>query len=68
MIHANHNPTPASDLLRPKQAAAYLNMHRVTLHNLSERDSTFPRKIKAGQRLCYYRKSELEAWLQSREV
>ena len=57
-----------SDLLRPNQVAAYLNMHRVTLHRISERDSNFPRKIKAGERLCYYRKSELDSWLKSREV
>lgn len=63
-----HNPTPQSDLLRPSQAAAYLNMHRVTLHRLSERDPTFPRKIKMGERLCYYRKTDLDAWLQAREV
>ena len=65
---ATSNPTPASDLLRPEQAANFLNMHRVTLHRLSERDPDFPRKIKASARLCYYRKSELEAWLESREV
>ncbi|QJR82266.1 helix-turn-helix domain-containing protein [Alteromonas pelagimontana] len=57
-----------TDLLRPSQAAAYLNMHRVTLHRLSERDPNFPRKIKAGERLCYFRKTDLEAWLKDREV
>ncbi|PYE35590.1 AlpA family transcriptional regulator [Idiomarina fontislapidosi] len=57
-----------TDLLRPNQAAAYLNMHRVTLHRLSERDPNFPRKIKAGERLCYYRKSDLDAWLKDCEV
>ena len=62
------NRTPQTDLLRPKQAAAYLNIHRVTLHRLSERDPKFPRKIKASERLCYYRKSDLDAWLVSREV
>jgi len=62
------NPTPKTDLLRPSQVAAYLNIHRVTLHRLNERDPDFPRKIKAGKRLCYYRKSELDAWLTSREV
>jgi len=55
---------PVSDLLRPKEAAMYLNMHRITLHRLSERESNFPQKIKLGERLCYYRKSELDAWLQ----
>lgn len=62
------NKTPESDLLRPKQAAAYLNMHRITLHRLSERDSRFPAKLKFGERLCYYRKSDLDAWLAGQEL
>lgn len=60
--------TPTTDLLRPKQAAAYLNIDRTTLHRLNERDPSFPRKIKAGERLCYYYKSELDAWINSRRV
>lgn len=65
---ATSNPTLESDLMRLKQAAGYLNIHRTTLHDLSERDPSFPRKIKAGARLCYFRKSELDAWLASREM
>lgn len=57
---------PTSDLLRIKEAAAYLQVHKVTLYRLSERDPTFPQKIKKGERLCYYRKSELDDWLQQR--
>ncbi|WP_322407428.1 helix-turn-helix domain-containing protein [Idiomarina sp. PL1-037] len=68
MAQNTYNKTPESDLLRPKQAAAYLNLHRVTLYKLSERDPSFPRKLKAGERLCYYRKSDLDSWLQSLEV
>lgn len=62
------NNLPKSDLLRPSQAAAYLNMHRVTLHRLSERDPQFPRKLKISERLCYYRKSELDSWLLAQGV
>jgi len=65
---ATTTTTPSSDLLRPKQAAAYLNMHRITLHRLGERDPHFPRKLKFGERLCYYRKSDLDAWLAGQEA
>lgn len=65
---ATTTTTPSSDLLRPKQAAAYLNMHRITLHRLGERDPRFPRKLKFGERLCYYRKSDLDAWLAGQEA
>lgn len=66
-VGAKSNPDNGlnSDLLRPKQAAAYLNMHRITIHRLGERDPSFPLKIKLGNRLCYYRKSDLDTWLSS---
>lgn len=54
--------------LRLKQAAAYLNVSLQTLWRLSERDPKFPPKIKASPRLCFYRKSDLDQWLKSREV
>jgi prophage regulatory protein len=62
---ANSN---TSDLIRPKEAAAHLNMHLATLYRLSDRHENFPKKIKLGARLCYYRRSDLDAWLASREV
>ena len=56
------------EFLRLKEAAHYLNLSLTTLWRLSERDSTFPKKIKLGERLCYYRKSDLDNWLKTREV
>jgi len=52
--------------LRLRQAADYLNISTTTLWRLGERDPNFPRKIRIGQRLCYYRKSDLDHWLDSR--
>jgi len=57
-----------SEHLRLKQAAGFLNVSLATLWRLSERDPKFPRKIKAGPRLCFYRRTDLEQWLASREV
>jgi prophage regulatory protein len=54
--------------LRLKQAASYLNVSPVTLWRLAEREAFFPKKIKLGRKLCFYRKSDLDAWLKSREV
>ena len=53
--------------LRLRQAADYLNISTTTLWRLGERDPNFPRKIRIGQRLCFYRKSELDEWLHSQE-
>lgn len=57
-----------SDYLRLKQAAHFINVSPTTLWRLSERDPSFPPKIKAGERLCFYRRSDLAKWLESREV
>ena len=59
----NHN-----DRMRLQQAAEFLKIDRSTLYRLAERDPTFPRKTKLSERICFYRKSDLEAWLKSREV
>lgn len=56
------------NLLRLKQAAAYIQVSTVTLWRLSERDPSFPKKIKMGERLCFYRKSDLDQWLAGKEV
>jgi len=53
--------------LRLRQAADYLNISTTTLWRLGERDPNFPRKIRIGQRLCFYRKSDLDEWLHSQE-
>jgi prophage regulatory protein len=64
--HTNQNQT--SDLLRLKEAAHYLNISQATLWRLGEQDPTFPKKIKASSRVCFYRRSDLESWIKSREV
>lgn len=63
-----HSEKHLPENLRLKQSAGYLNVSLATLRRLAERDPNFPPKIKAGQRLCFYRKSDLDAWLKSREV
>lgn len=56
------------ELLRLKQSAAYINVSPATLWRLAERDPTFPKKIKMGERLCFYRKADLDQWLAGKEV
>lgn len=63
-----NNQTPNSDLLRLKQAAAYLQISLPTLWRYSEQLQDFPKKIRLTARCCAYRKSDLDAWLNSREV
>jgi len=61
-----HNEVP--EMLRLKQAADFLNVSLTTLWRLAEIDSTFPRKVKASSRVCFYRKTELLNWLKSKEI
>lgn len=56
------------DLLRPQEAASFLGIAENTLYRWKRRYPDFPKTIKASERLCYYRKSDLDAWLVSREV
>lgn len=62
------NQTPNSDLLRLKQAASYLQISLPTLWRYSEQLQDFPKKIRLTSRCCAFRKSDLDAWLASREV
>ena len=57
--------TPA--FYRPAEACAYLSMGRTQLHNLSEQDPTFPRKIRLGKRFVGWTKGQLDTWLSSKE-
>lgn len=57
-----------SDLLRPKQAASYLNISAVTLWRFSQRDPSFPPKIKASPRTVFFRKTDIDAWLITKEI
>lgn len=55
-------------ILRLQQAADYLNISLTTLWRLGENDPRFPSKIHITSRCCVYRKSDLDAWLASKEV
>ena len=52
-------------ILRPKQAAHYLNISTVTLWRYNDSDPTFPRKIRMSARCVGYKKVDLDAWLNS---
>lgn len=54
--------------LRLDKAAEYLGVSKVTLWRLGESDPSFPPKIHITSRCCVYRKSDLDAWLASKEV
>ncbi|WP_076917073.1 AlpA family phage regulatory protein [Pseudoalteromonas sp. TB64] len=56
-----------SDNMRLKESANYLNISLATLWRLGESDPTFPPKIRLSSRCCIYRKSDLDAWLISKE-
>lgn len=59
--------TSFDNILRPKQAAAYLGgISLVTLWRFSKRPD-FPRKIKFSARNVGYKKSELDAWIVGRQ-
>ena len=53
---------------RPDDAAAYLGMGRSKLHDLHEKDSTFPRKIRLGARCVGWRKVDLDHWLEQKAM
>lgn len=54
--------------LRPAEAADYIGVGRTKLHDLSENDPTFPRKIRLSQRCVGYRRESLDAWLAAKEA
>jgi len=54
--------------LRLAAAAKYLGISKVTLYRLGESEQGFPKKIHITSRVCIYRKSDLDAWLASKEV
>ena len=60
--------TQNRELLRLKEAADHINVSQATLWRLGEKDSTFPKKIRVSTRVCFYRRSDLDLWLKSREV
>ncbi|MFY8349227.1 helix-turn-helix transcriptional regulator [Pseudoalteromonas sp. SSM20] len=54
--------------LRLNQSANYIGVSLTTLWRLGETDPSFPPKIHITNRCCVYRKSDLDAWLASKEV
>lgn len=48
---------------RPADTCKYLGIRRTKLHNLSEGDPSFPRKIHLSPRCVGWRKADLDAWL-----
>lgn len=55
------------DMLRLKEAAAYMGVSVSTLFRLADTHDDFPRKIRVSNRICFYRRDDLQAWLESRE-
>ena len=56
------------ELLRTKQAAAYLGISTVSLWRLENSDPTFPRKIVITSRCVGWRAESLQAWLEAKEA
>lgn len=48
---------------RPSEAAAYCRFSKNTLWRLIANDPTFPRPLKAGQRVTLIDLNEVDAWL-----
>ena len=57
-----------TDLLRLAAAAKHMGISEITLWRLGRDVADFPKKIVITKRCCAYRKSELDAWMKTREV
>ena len=51
-----------NEMLRNKQSASLLGISLVTLWRISERDPSFPKKIRITSRCVGYRRGDLLAW------
>ena len=60
------NPDLNPVFMRPKAVSQYLGISRTKLHYLSEQDPDFPRKIILSPRLVGWRKTDVDAWLDSK--
>lgn len=56
------------EVLRPREAAAYLGVTRRQIYNLSEFDPTFPRKIVFTPRCVGWRRESIDEWLKAKEA
>jgi len=54
-----------NEMLRMKQAAALLGVSTVTIWRISERDPSFPSKIRISSRCVGYRRGDLLKWQES---
>jgi len=52
--------------LRPADACRYLGIGRTKLHNLSETDPDFPKKIRISPRCVGWTREQLDAWLEKK--
>nr|BDD47594.1 hypothetical protein 2 [Gammaproteobacteria bacterium] len=55
------------EILRPKDAAAFIGVCRRQLYNIAELDPTFPRKVVLSSRCVGWRRESLAKWLQEKE-
>ena len=62
MKTAHHQPDQA--FFRPADACRYLGIGRTKLHDLTETDPDFPRKIRISARCVGWTKGQLDQWLE----
>lgn len=63
-MQPQHQPEQA--FFRIADACRYLGIGRTKLHNLSETDADFPRKIRISARCVGWTRGQLDAWLESK--
>lgn len=59
--------TPPGGILRRRRTAAYLGVSLETLRKIRINDSSFPDEVQITEVAIGWRKSELDAWLDSRK-
>ncbi|GGY85370.1 helix-turn-helix transcriptional regulator [Marinobacter zhanjiangensis] len=64
-IQPQHQPEQA--FFRVADACIYLGMGRTKLHQLSETDPDFPRKIRISPRCVGWTRGQLDAWLEAKQ-
>jgi predicted DNA-binding transcriptional regulator AlpA len=59
---------PEQAFFRIADACRYLGMGRTKLHQLSETDADFPRKIRISPRCVGWTRAQLDTWLESKRL
>ncbi|PFG53114.1 AlpA family transcriptional regulator [Marinobacter sp. LV10R520-4] len=68
LLNAGIEPANMDALLsHMADACRYLGIGRTKLHNLSETDADFPRKIRISPRCVGWTRSQLDAWLDAKQ-